>query len=425
MIRIKDNSLTKFYILFIYLIFIIGFLFQENAGGGGEVDIKHIYHNILLFKSYDFSKIPWKLYESSGLPLYYIVTKYLIPFKHVIAYKIFTFSISLFCTFIFYKIIKLNFNLKSLNFDILLISSIPLLSPYFRTSGYWGLEDNFAYLLFLIATFFFLKSKKEKKYYSLTILLTCLTFYTRQNYAFLAIIVFFNFFNFKKFFSKNNFYTSIQFVLFLLPSFYFFYKFGKEKGSGAISLTAAVERINFDYFNLPIILSIFFFYYIPIIFINYKKFIIFLSSKIKLFYISILFLIYYFFFKFNHQIILNKKLGYGIIYKFFFSFGIFNNIPEIALFLFLFISFLGFMISTYFSIKSFNYFIYFIISLILFSFVDIVFQKYFCPLIYFVIIIFGNFLRKDDIKYSSRVFFYFYIIFLIVTLIYRYCFNIN
>ena len=72
--------------------------------------------------------------------------------------QLFTFFLSLICVLIFYKILqKKYYEIKNHNHIFLLISVIPLLSPYFRTSAFWGLEENIAYFFFLLAGYFYFK----------------------------------------------------------------------------------------------------------------------------------------------------------------------------------------------------------------------------------------------------------------------------
>ena len=72
------NTKIFFIILttFIYISFFFGFLTEEDAAGGGKIDIQHIYQNISLFKNSNLLDIEWNLYESTSLPLYYLILKY-------------------------------------------------------------------------------------------------------------------------------------------------------------------------------------------------------------------------------------------------------------------------------------------------------------------------------------------------------------
>jgi hypothetical protein len=413
------NTKKIFIILtsFICISFFLGFLIQEDAAGGGKIDIQHIYQNIMLFKNSNLLDIKWNLYESTSLPLYYLILKYFFPFNSILAFKLFTFFISAVCLFFFYKI--LNIKYKNNYKEILLIATIPLLSPYFRTSAFWALEENIAYLFFLISSYFYLKNKKNIKNLILLTIFTCLTFYGRQNYAFISIIVFFGIFNFKKILSVNNFYIIFLFVIFLLPSLYFFYKWGGLVNKQ--NLTS--DRLSFSLLNIPIILSIFFFYYIPIVLINLKSFLFKKVLKQGLIFLLIIFSFFLVLFNgIDAEILFNRNsgLGGGVIYKFIFNFGLLNNYPNFALSLLLLISSFGLLLSLYYSKKNYNFLIFFFTSIIIFSFADIIFQEYLDPLIYFFIFIYCNFIKKKDLLRSSKIFFVFYLLLLLLSLAYRY-----
>ena len=107
----KKNLIYRITFFFIFIFFGYGFSVQEDSSGGGQNDfLLHIYNNILLFKNYDLIDIPWGFYNSSSLPLYYLITTFLIPFKDPYIFKLFTFFLSLSCVFIFYKILQKKYN---------------------------------------------------------------------------------------------------------------------------------------------------------------------------------------------------------------------------------------------------------------------------------------------------------------------------
>ena len=101
----------------------------------------------MLFKEFSLNEINWDLYQSTSLPIYYIITKYLIPMNNWNLYlSIFTFIASFITIILFYKALSLKLKNKSFDWGLFLIAIIPMLSPFFRTSAYWSLEENFGYL---------------------------------------------------------------------------------------------------------------------------------------------------------------------------------------------------------------------------------------------------------------------------------------
>ena len=156
----QSKNFSKFNIIITLLIiasFLIGFLIQENSSGGA-IDFAHYYKNFKLFYGNNFFKVDWYKYDSSSLPLYYFVTYFFYNPNDLILLKTFNLILSLFCFFIFYKIIKIHLGFN--NSLALLLSSSILLSPYFRTSTYWMMEENFPILMTFLSIYFYLKLKK-------------------------------------------------------------------------------------------------------------------------------------------------------------------------------------------------------------------------------------------------------------------------
>ena len=137
----------------------------ENSAGAGNFDgdFTHVWNNLLLFKNNNFwtaleatAGIGENNYESSRTPLIYIINAYLNPLvedKKNYIFSIFIFSIIVF--YFFYYAIKKNYENEINKSCILLLSSIILLSPYFRTSSYWGLEENFGIFSLLISAIYY------------------------------------------------------------------------------------------------------------------------------------------------------------------------------------------------------------------------------------------------------------------------------
>ena len=155
----------KIFIIINFLFFFLGFLLNEDAAGGGKGDFElHIYGNIILFQNYSFFQIPWNLYDSTSLPLYYLVLKFLVHSKNPLAFQLFTFALSLLVIFIFYICLKEKYNIKKkIDYNILFLSSIPLLSPFYRSSAFFGLEENIGFFFFINHFLFLLKKSKLSK----------------------------------------------------------------------------------------------------------------------------------------------------------------------------------------------------------------------------------------------------------------------
>jgi hypothetical protein len=417
----------KIFIILNFFFFFVGFFLQENAAGGAKGDFEgHIYGNIILFQNYDFFQIPWNLYDSTSLPLYYLVLRLIIYSSNPFAFQLFTFVLSLLIIFVFYNCLKQKYNIKKkIDYNILFLCSIPLLSPYYRSSAFFGLEENIGYLCLLVTFYFYLKSlsfPKNNYYKFFSIFFSCLTFYTRQSYAFLPVIIFLSYFNFKKIFANKNIIIAFVFFLFLLPSLYFFYEF-----KGLVPQTGEAHdphRIKFNIYNIPIVLSCFLFYLIPLALVTLLESI---KKMLILHYFSIIivtFVLYYIFFSPYIDVIDSKLYGGGVIYKLLFKVNFFQDYNNVKFFIFLLLSYLSILLIYLFSKKNINFLIYSVISLFIFSSSHYFFQEYFDPLMFFLFFTFFNFIKKKDIHNSSLIFFIYYFFLLISSLLYRNEYNL-
>ena len=399
----------KFFLLFsttlIYLSFFLGYFFQENSAGGGFIDFQHISNNILLFKESNFVKINWMKYESTSLPIYYLIIKTLNIFDF---FKIglFNLFISLLTILIFFRsLININqrYNLKIDNSVLFAISSLPLLSPYFRTSTFWMLEENIGYFFMLSSIFFW---TKEKTYLNIffCIIFSSLAFYSRQSYAFICVIIFFSIIDFKEIFSKKNYFISLIFLFCLTPSLFFFFEW-----KGLIPPYALTDRsITFQFINLLIIFSICLFYLLPFLIFEdtsliknfFKK-----NYKVLLFFFFLFCL--FFFNKIQLDDVYYKfKLGGGIIYKLVFHLNFLFESFLIKKICFLILSYFGLILIFFFAFKSHELKIFFLIFFLIFSNANVIFQEYFDPMLFFLIIIFYK-IKDQKCKFINLYYFLF------------------
>ena len=93
------------------------------------------------------------------------------------------------------------------NSSLLLLSSIVLLSPYLRSSTFWGLEEIIGVFFFVLSLFFYEKYNSNKNFSNqiLCLLAASLAVLSRQSYIFLIIFYCYEFFNFKKILIKKIF----------------------------------------------------------------------------------------------------------------------------------------------------------------------------------------------------------------------------
>ena len=158
-----------FLICFSYL---LGFYLNENSAGGGEGDFRAFtFNNIQFFNSNSLLETfgvinnddTGKLFRSSRIPGVYVFHKFFNPFTdNPYHYRSSVFLFSLLVPIIFYFCLKLKFK-DTKKIYLIFLSSLVLLSPYFRTSAIWGNEENFAYITLVLSYFFLLKYLDSNK----------------------------------------------------------------------------------------------------------------------------------------------------------------------------------------------------------------------------------------------------------------------
>lgn len=407
----------------IVLSFFVGFYLNEDAAGGGKVDLyAHEWGNIQLFKDSNLLFALTDLqYESSRTPLYLIINKFN-PFTETIeefriSYIFFAITIPI----LFFIFLVKNF--KTTNINVLIfLSCVLMVSPYFRTMAFWADTEGLA-IFFLLSTFISLNSLLElsyinnkKKYYlfaTFTALLSFLSFYTDQKYVFLSIFVYFilAFKNDFKFF----FIFSLICFTFSIPALYLFYIW-----EGLVPIESQF-RLTFSPHGLNIFLSSIGIYLLPIFIV------LLLEKKIKFFFLNfklfelIIFLII--------SLILfltlpdNPKFdGVGVVFKFL---SLISNKFNINWNLILYIYYLGnlffLLLILIFFKKNFRNYLFLVIYSIIFVMVSSTYQQYVDPIFFLLIFCYFNFVDKikiSDIKYVS-VYFLFYFLLLFGSIFYR------
>lgn len=411
----KENNYKYLLIIIFFLnviYFFFGFVNQHDFSNGGKIDFDHIYNNFRLFKNNPLSEINWSNYESSSLPLHYLITKYIIPADNIFLFKLYTFLISILCIVPLYLIFRTKSRSYTFNVNFLFLSSLIFISSSFRTDAFFGLEENIGYLIFLFTFLIFFKYVKNNNnyYLFLLILFASLTFYTRQSYAFVSIIIYLAIIDKNNFISKKNFAITFLFTIFLFPSLYFFYTWG------SLMPTNAAERVvPFDYQNISIIFAMFVIFNFPFFFneLIKKKDLILSIKNIKIL-IAMIFCVCVYSFVFWN--IPHTNFGGGPLYKIYLKFSIFKPI-------FLFFSFLGLISTIYFSFKNYYLTIFYLFFIIIYCFADNLFFSYLDPLMLLSLLILHDKIILD-LKKSKTYSLFVYTYFLTLHLSWIYYFDV-
>jgi hypothetical protein len=207
--KINYKKLSLPLILFSFLLFFLGFYLDENSAGAGsyEGDIINIWNNLQIFLANDLlSSVNHSNYYDSRTPLAYILHEVLNPYVHDLnSYRKSVFVISMVLPILFYLCLKQKYPRED-NLLLVLISSLLLLSPYFRTSSYWGLEENYGLISMLLAflslnNFLKIDNKNYHKthiFLFFTVFFSSCALYFDQKLAFISAICLLKIFTSKK-----------------------------------------------------------------------------------------------------------------------------------------------------------------------------------------------------------------------------------
>lgn len=384
---LSQKKFSIFLLLLIIISFFLGFFLRENSAGGGSIDSVFEWNNYLLLKK-DFSLFLTKDYFAGRIPLYHFLNINLNPFiNNNKDFIDFNFLYSLFIPPFFYIALKKNF-IKLNNYKIYLIVTIILLNPYFRTSSYWGLQENLAYFFFFLSLISF--SSKNfiiKKYF--TVFFSFLAFYADQKFLVLPIVFFLYFsnvknlgFNYLRLSIANNIKLIFFYFILTIPAIFIFYKWN-FKLAGPAAQTLGFKPQNFLSFIQIISIHLF-----PLIFLRKDVFKNIKNFFYKKLFFIILFIIFYFIircFFFNTE----SEFGGGWGYKIFRILrGYDHFLSEFFYFsvsLFSYLLILFFLFFYKFNLIKIIIFLYFSVMAIS---IPTIFQEYFDPIFFLLIIFF-------------------------------------
>ena len=435
MVTKNNYKFFSFVLIFLSLLsFFLGFHLDENSAGGGSYlgDWSFLWPNLKLFINNDlYTAITHENFRSNRPPLLYMMHASLNPFvENVIAYRRSVFIISLSVPVLFYFCLKQKFNNKD-NLLLILIASTIFLSPYFRTSSYWGLEENYG-IISLLLTFlflnFFLKNKNEygyKIYFQLFLLIffSSLCIYFDQKLLIIPIICFLSIITSKKIIKLKLFSICFYFIL-SLPYIYLIILWDGIFPNTLTSGRNLGDKLYLDHIGYTS--TIIAFYFVPFLLFKGKD----LSTEIKNFflkknnyYLILLFCIYILYllvlsnFLGQNALNIDVSSGKGFIHKS--SLILFKNnfiIREIFIYFSFLISWVIVLIFIGKNFKNGLILLYFFLASVL---TLPLMQEYFDPLIF--IMIFTFFSSKLFITYKNVIILFFYFsIFLVGSNIYYY-----
>ena len=419
--NIKNNEkiILISFIFLIFISYIVGFIFSENSAGGAIVDFEFVKRNILTFKNNSFLDAikltagnDTQVYQSTRSPGFYIFNKYFNPFTdNIKLFQGYITVFSLLAPVLLFLSLRIKFK-KTNIFFLIFTSSLILLSPYFRSSAFWGIEENFGIVMIGFSAFFFqlYKNAKSEKYEFVHLVLlaffSSLCVYSDQK---LIIIPFISLIAVMLGPGKtyNKLFLIFLYIIFSIPFIYLIKLWGNIAPTGdAISRNINILSISLNYHHIGYSFSIISFYLFPFIFLlqnKEKNLVSFFKNKKNYFFIFffIFFLIYFlFFYNLNNF----HYLGGGIFQKLIKI--LFDSILIQKVFLSFIFLFSWILILFFAEKKFFNF-----IVLAIFPFLSIfisptLFQEYFDPLIYFLILVYLE--KEYNFSFRSCIYIFSY-----------------
>ena len=395
----KLDNLFNIIIFIPFFSYILGFYLDENSAGMGEfaADSTWIKSNINIFLQNEIKDAIFHpdLFGNRP-PLIYILNKLFNPFfSDYEKYRLFVFLMSLLGPIIFYKFLLIKFYSTDKRI-LFLLASIIYLSPYYRTSGFWALNENYAIISMLLSFLFLQKFLKFKNSILTNILFvlffSSLTVYFDQKFLIVPIVCFFSIM-FKEIKVKYKFITLLIYTILSLPYVYLIYRWNgivppATQLANPNTITSIGDVRNIHFMHIGYSATLISFYLLPLILLtgSYDKIIknlkrIFLDKR-SLFLLSI-FIIYilfsYFYFNFEKITVTDYWIGFGIVQKFTILVTDKIFIREIITYLSFLLSFL--LIVYYYFLNKYDFYLvsyFLLISIFLWPLM----QEYFDPIVF-------------------------------------------
>ena len=407
-------KVLKKYLVFglFYATIFISFYLGEDSLGGSKGDFLFHLKFIDLFNNKDFlialNEYGYGNYIVRNSPIFYIVLSFLDNFLTLDNIRYINSLASILIAIFFLKCLKIKY--KNINENkLIFISCVVFLSPTIRSLSVWPYPYIWGLLFFLISLFYFLKyldhkNSSESNFY-LSIFFLSLSSYLHINFSVFGIFFLYKYF--RRLGINIRIIKLLSFCLILaMPALYFiFLRSGIYFFHAAEGLPVTYSEI-FNFSNKIVIIStILLFFLIP--FINLRIFyteIKKIDNK-KIFWIFLIVVILFSFFNYPFT----NYFGGGFFFKA--SYILKNN--SILFFLIFFVSLIVLYIL---SEQKFENYLLFLL-LVLFNLQFTIYNKYYDPLLIFMIFLVFNFnIQKYFFKtknylyqcYTVLIIFYFF-----------------
>jgi hypothetical protein len=414
--------------------FLFGFFIRENSAGAGGFngDFQHVWKNLNTFKKntiIDAIKITAKpdspldnenYFQGTRPPLIYILQSLNPLIDSQKSFFINVFFLSILCFFFFLLVINKIYSDQD-KYTVVLISSLLLTSPYFRTSAFWALEENYAIFATIITSYFLIKFNKfekainPKKVYLLlcVIFFSSLTVYFDQKFLIIPLICFFEILMSKSDI-KIKFFSFFLYALFSIPMLLLIKMWGNIMPANDALRREVITSFHPE--NISYATMLIGFYLFPFIILKKNKIFKYIFNHKKNIFFSIFLIINLIFFIIFYDLKNEINLGKGIFYKI--SLILFESIYFRKIFLILCFIFGAIILYIFININYRNFFIIFYLITLSF-FIWPYFQEYLDPIIILLILLFSTkkiiLNKKDSILISL-----YFLIFLTFSNIYYY-----
>ena len=391
-----------FFLLFLYLTLIIGFIYGENLNHGAYSDWVKVNRDLIkdFSNNFTYTFLNYDSYGHRHSPIYLILLSLFLDLGLDIGQVRFIhLHLSISLIVIFYQCLRLIFTNINNNY-LFLLSLIIFLSPTFRSLAIWPDSRLPGLVFFVLTIYFFLRFKitNNLRYTWYTCGSLLISSYISPNFS-----IFFPYFFF--FFLKKVKFKELSFLIIFnflasLPILYYIFILDVNFLAAGTTPGLNNESINFS-FNLSdklmIISSIIFFHLSPTLFMDnfFNQFKIFIFKKFIILIPLVVCLIYFF----NYQL---SYTGGGVF--FILSNLLFNNNYLFYIGSFFFISFVLY-------ISSLNFNNFFLLSLLIVSNIqNTIYHKYYEPLIFIMFFTLIKYPEVENFLKKKNNIFYLYLL---------------